>query len=194
MIRSDQEEPECTCRSRLSLRSDHREHGHEQTDGVDERETDGGEENDAELVEEDEVGEHHEGGRTERSPRPRHHRHAHLFQCMLGTLAAAILRRVGVRLRQVNYVVYGETDHQDHVHCLEHLKHNTNDRIETLVKLETDYGFESGRFVCNKQLCKISQQNNLPTIRAVCKCVFTNMSFSRRAAAIPLQTSRKLIY
>ena len=34
----------------------------------------------------------------------------------------------------------------------------------------------------------------LTTIRAVCKCVLTNMSFSSRAAAIPLQSSRKFVY
>ena len=35
---------------------------------------------------------------------------------------------------------------------------------------------------------------NLTTIRAVCKCVLTNMSVSCLAAAIPLQSSRKVVY
>ena len=35
--------------------------------------------------------------------------------------------------------------------------------FDTLVKMETEYGFESGKFACNKQLCKISEYNIYPT-------------------------------
>ena len=34
----------------------------------------------------------------------------------------------------------------------------------------------------------------ITTIRAVCKCVLTNMSFSSLAAAIPFQSSRKFVF